>query len=128
MANHSPSPQDTSASKRGGGGQAIVEMCEITSASLTFWSRHRFQIGAELQLRLSSAELPQAMLAAAGMEPWVMLRGFVVQCVHVRRPDGVQGFRVVLLFDTALDGPAKPKCRSFLMQKLLHSRTSFGLN
>jgi hypothetical protein len=128
MANHGQSPQDTSAPQRGGGGQAIVEMCEVTDTSLTFWSRHRFQIGAELQMRLSTAELPSALAAPAGKEPWVMLRGFVVQCQHVRRDDGVQGFRVVLLFDSALAQPPKPKCSRIFMRKPLPCCCSFGLN
>ena len=126
MANLGQHPQDTSTPKRGGGSQAIVEMCEVTETSLTFWSRHRFQIGTELQMRLSTAGLPQALLPAVGTDPWVMLRGFVVQCVHVRRDDGVQGFRVVLLFDSALAEPPKPKCL-YMSQRLPHCR-SFSLN
>lgn len=128
MANHGQPPQDTSATNRRGGEQAIVEMCEVTDSSLTFWSRHRFQIGSELQMRLSTAELPQALMAAVGKEPWVMLRGFVVQCQHVRRDDGLQAFRVVLLFDSALAQPPKTKCSRIFMRKPLPCCCTFGLN
>ncbi len=128
MANHGQSPQDTSTPKRGGGGQAIVEMCEVTDTSLTFWSRHRFQIGTELQMRVCTAELPAALAAAADPESWVSLRGFVVQCVHVRRADGVQAFRVVMLFDSALAEQPKQEDSPLFMRKPWPDCFFFGLN
>lgn len=99
MASHSQHQQENSASSRRGGGQAVVELCSLTSSGIIFWSRQRFEIGSELQIRLHRDALPD--YPASG-EEWLNVRGFVVECPAVRREDGVFGFRVSLLLDTAL--------------------------
>ena len=58
MAYQGKPKQDTSAPIKGGGGQTVVEMCEVTSSGLMFWSRQRFQIGSELQMRMRRTALP----------------------------------------------------------------------
>jgi len=104
MASHSQHQQGTSASKRSGGGQAVVELCEVTTGGLVFWSRQRFEIGAELQIRIRGDVLlcPCGKATNNEGEKWVTVRGFVVECPQVRREDGAHGFRVSLLLDSAL--------------------------
>lgn len=131
MANHGQHPQDTSARKRGGGGQTVVEMCEVTDSGIVFWSRHRFQIGSELQMRMRRDTLSPASQSKLKVEgKWVMMHGFVVQCVQVRRQDGTLMFRVAMLYDTALAGPQKVKVkakRCFVTPKV-HGGRPFSLN
>ncbi|MCB1277243.1 hypothetical protein [Prosthecobacter sp.] len=103
MAKHGQQQQETSANEKQsscGGRQAVVELCEITSCGLVFWSRQRFEIGAEVQMRIKRSALPPEMLAMAGAKSkWVMLRGLVVACPPRRRTDGSHGFEVSLLVD-----------------------------
>jgi hypothetical protein len=65
---------------------------------MIFWSRQRFEVGAELQLRAWAEALPVrwTCLKEDG-SGWVNLRGYVVQCEPERRSDGSFGFRVSLL-------------------------------
>ncbi len=119
MAKNSQPPQETSASNRSGGAQAIVELCEVTTAGLTFWSRHRFEIGSELQIRLHRDAL---LDHADSVEEWVHVCGFVIESMPVRRDDGAQGFRITLLFDTALLHPSKPESQT---RRLRYQKTRF---
>lgn len=130
MANHGQHPQDTSAHKRGGGGQTIVEMCEVTDSGITFWSRHRFQIGSELQMRMRRDVLTAASQAKFQVQgAWVMMQGFVVQCAPVRRAGGTVMFRVAMLFDTALSCPGKRKvCHGCFAAPVIEGCRPFGLN
>jgi hypothetical protein len=109
MAKNSQQSQETSATHRCGGTQAIVELGEVSSSGLTFWSRHRFEIGSELQIRLHRDALPTPSLSD---EEWVNVCGFVIDFKPVRRSDGAQGFCITLLFDSALLHPTKPKPRA----------------
>lgn len=106
MANESQQSQETSAVHRSGGTQAIVELCEVSASGLSFWSRHRFEIGSELQMRLHRDALPTPGVSE---EEWVNVCGFVIDFKPVRRSDGAQGFCITLLFDTVLLHPSKPK-------------------
>jgi hypothetical protein len=106
MANESQQSQETSAVHRSGGTQAIVELCEVSSSGLSFWSRHRFEIGSELQMRLHRDALPSPGVSE---EEWVNVCGFVIDFKPVRRSDGAQGFCITLLFDSVLLHPSKPK-------------------
>jgi hypothetical protein len=106
MANESQQSQETSAVHRSGGTQAIVELCEVSSSGLSFWSRHRFEIGSELQMRLHRDALPAPGVSE---EEWVNVCGFVIDFKPVRRSDGAQGFCITLLFDSVLLHPSKPK-------------------
>ncbi|GEP41555.1 hypothetical protein [Brevifollis gellanilyticus] len=130
MANHGQHPQDTSAPKRGGGGQTVVEMCDVTDNGIVFWSRHRFQIGSELQMRMRRDSLSprlQEKLEAHGK--WVMMQGFVVQCAQVRRQDGTLLFKVSMLFDSALVCPKKKvKATRCLMTPVFEGGKAFSLN
>lgn len=130
MANHGQHPQDTSAPKRGGGGQTVVEMCEVTDSGITFWSRHRFQIGSELQMRMRRDVLSVASQAALQVQgKWVMMHGFVVQCAQVRRSDGTVMFRVAMLFDTALACPGERKVHhGCFAAPVMEGCRPFGLN
>jgi hypothetical protein len=117
MAKHGQQQQETSANEKQsscGGGQSVVELCEITSCGLVFWSRQRFDIGAEVQVRIKRSALPPAMLAKSGSNSkWVMLKGLVVACPPRRRIDGSYGFEVSLLVEQALDlGAPSPKIQS----------------
>ncbi|MES2597784.1 MAG: hypothetical protein V4662_20800 [Verrucomicrobiota bacterium] len=130
MANHGQHPQDTSAPKRGGGGQTVVEMSEVTDNGLVFWSRRRFQIGSELQMRMRRDSLSpklQAKLETQGQ--WVMMQGFVVQCAQVRRQDGTLLFNVSMLFDSALVCPRKKvKAKHCVMAPVFDGGQAFSLN
>ena len=130
MAQHGQNHQGNSAhgkSSSCGAGQAIVELCEVSSAGLIFWSRRRFDIGAEIQVRIRHSELPAIWRLRCQPEPsgeWVMLRGLVVAVSARRRSDGSFGFEVSLLVEPL------PKIRS----KMRWSRPRvaglrrFGLN
>jgi hypothetical protein len=128
MAKHGQHPQEPSASEMGGGGQTVVEMSEVTETSLIFWSRHRFQIGAELQIRMHREALPSSSQAGASAGEWVMMRGFVVQSSPLRREDGRLTFRVVLVFDTALARPTKLKSKPCFRSPAIPGIRAFGLN
>ncbi len=116
MAKHSQHSQETSASHRSGGSQSIVELCEVSTAGLTFWSRHCFEIGSELQIRLHRESLPAQ---AESVEEWVNVSGFVIDFKPNRRSDGSQGFCITLLFDSVLLKPAmaRPKSLPLRYQK-----------
>lgn len=117
MAKHSQHQQETSASKRSGGGQSVVELCSITATGLVFWSRQRFEVGAELQIRIRRDALPPSAQASSDLasadnaDDLVTVCGFVVECPAIRRSDGAHGFQVSLLLESALDqsAPAKKK-------------------
>ena len=104
MAKKRQHSQETSASHRSGGAQSIVELCEVSTAGLTFWSRHRFDIGSELQIRLHREALPSQ---AESSEEWVNVCGFVIDFKPVSRGDGSQSFCITLLFDFVLLQSAK---------------------
>lgn len=126
MANHGQHPQEASASNRSGGGQAVVDLCEVTSSGLVFWSRQRFDIGSELQIRLHRDALPAHMASA---EEWVTVRGFVIECPPVRRENGTPAFRVSLLLDSALMQPVKQQPMSLPCQRTrLAGLARMGLN
>ena len=102
MAKNSQHQQGNSASKRSGAGQTIVELSAVSDCGLVFWSRQRFEIGAELQIRVRRDAVPRLEAAHVNSEEWVTLRGFVVECPAVRRPNGEHGFQVSLLLESAL--------------------------
>ena len=117
MAQHGQQQQETSAADSPsvcGGRQAVVEVCEITSCGLVFWSRHPFDVGAEVQVRIKRSVLTPAMLAmTATHAPWVMLNCLVVAGAPQRRADGSSGFEVSLLVVQAQDdSPHAPMHRS----------------
>jgi len=127
MATQGQHPQESSAPKFGGGGQVVVEMSEVTETGLIFWSRHRFQIGSELQMRMRRDALPSTS-SDSSCDEWVMMRGFVVQCSPVRREDGRLTFRVVMVFDTALALPGKVKSKRCFTTPAIPGGRPFGLN
>jgi hypothetical protein len=99
MATQSQHPEDSVPACQGGGGQIIVDLCDIREGGLVFWSRQRFEIGAELQMRIRR----DALGAVPGhLSEWVTVRGFVVECPAMRRRDGSHAFRISLLLDSAL--------------------------
>lgn len=110
MANHSQHQQGNSASQRSGAGQAIVELCAVSNCGLVFWSRQRFDIGSELQIRVRRDAIPTLNVALGNAEEWITLRGFVVECPAERRPSGEHGFQVSLLLESALTA-ATQSCR-----------------
>jgi len=110
MANNSQHQQANSANKRSGAGQAIVELCTISDCGLVFWSRQRFDIGSELQIRVRRDAIPSLGGNPAGEAgEWITLRGFVVECPAVRRACGEHGFQVSLLLESALTATTKSK-------------------
>jgi hypothetical protein len=135
MAKHSQQQQEASANEKdsvSGGRQAVAELCEITSCGLVFWSRQRFDIGAEMQVRIKRSALTPAMLGmTATHSEWVMLKCLVAADLPQRRTDGSSGFKVSLLVVQALaDNTPVPKFRSKMLWSSppLHSRRRFGLN
>jgi hypothetical protein len=117
MAQHGQQQQETSAADSPsvcGGRQAVVEVCEITSCGLVFWSRYLFEVGAEVQVRIKRSALTPAMLAmTATQSPWVMLKCLVVAGAPQRRADGSSGFKVSLLVvQAAGDSTRERKLRS----------------
>lgn len=83
--------------------QTVVELLSASHSGLIFWSRHQFEITAELQLRLHSRAVKGAPWLAAlqNRQGWLLLRGFVVQCKPSRRTDGTVGFQISIVFDPA---------------------------
>lgn len=102
MAKNSQHQQGNSAGKRSGAGQAVVELCAVSACGLVFWSRQRFDIGSELQIRVRSDAIPSLQIHATAGKKWIMLRGFVVECPAMRRACGEHGFQVSLLMESAL--------------------------
>lgn len=136
MAKHGQHPQDTTAddqaSNSSGGRQAVVELSEISSCGLVFWSRRRFDIGAEIQVRIKRSALPAASLAKVAPEArWAMLRGLVVASRARRRADGSHGFEISLLLDQTISACAQPPAPPAPMRWFtppLPGMRRFGLN
>jgi hypothetical protein len=135
MAKHGQQQQETSANPKHwvcGGRQTIVELCEITSCGLVFWSRQRFDMGAEVQVRIKRSTLTPAMLAmTASNSTWVMLKCLVVASSPQRRADGSYGFTVSLLVvQAADDSTPSPKLHSKMrwFAPPLRGLQRFGLN
>lgn len=135
MAKHGQKKQETSAYEKQsvcGGRQVVVELCEITSCGLVFWSRQRFDIGAEMQVRIKRSALTSEMLAmTASNSKWVMLKCLVATCPPQRRDDGSIGFKVSLLVVQASDDSTQPpKFRSKMrwFTPSLRGLRRFGLN
>lgn len=135
MAKHGQQQQETSANEKQsccGGRQAVVELCEITSCGLVFWSRQRFDIGAEVQARIKRSALTPAMLAmTSSNSKWVMLKGLVVACPPQRRAGGASGFEVSLLVVQADDDSthlAKFRSKMLWLASPLRGLRRFGLN
>lgn len=134
MASHSQHQQETSPSNRGGGGQAVVELCKVTERGLVFWSRQRFEIGAELQIRIRRDAVPPGLLPPGSeFEDWLSLSGYVVECPAVRRADGTLGFRVSLLLEWALQNSAARRQQRLVsgviyVDTRVHGISRLGLN
>lgn len=133
MANHGQHPQGNSARKRGGAGQAVVELCAIAKGSLVFWSRQRYEIGSELQIRVLRDAIPTSMSSQMPEGEWVTLKGYVIECPAVRRPGGEHGFEVSLLMESALDAgnevPVKRGTKPFpKMKSMFPGLKRVGLN
>lgn len=136
MAHNSQHPQETSPGAHQdacGGRQAIVELSEISTSGLVFWSKHRFEIGSEVQIRIERAALSSlGHVPVSSGAKWVMLKGFVVACPMRRREDGSAGFHVSLLMEQHVTGQAcqrplvKSKMRWFKPPLSGHKR--FGMN
>jgi hypothetical protein len=128
MAKNGQHQQETSAhdaKSSCGGRQTVVELCQVSASGLVFWSRCRFEIGAEVQVRLLRSTLPMHSQAAAGSDsPWITLKGLVVACPALRREDGSSGFEVSLLVEQL------PKIRSKMrwFKPRLPGLRCFGLN
>ena len=135
MAQHGQQQQETSAADSSsvcGGRQAVVEVCEIASCGLVFWSRQPFDVGAEVQVRIQRSALTPAMLAmTASHSKWVMLKCLVVADAPQRRVDGSTGFKVSLLVVQAAGGETQePKLRAKMrwFAPPLGGLRRFGLN
>ena len=81
-----------------------MTLCKVSDTGLMFWSRHRFDLAAELQVRVRREVLSSHLRAslAADCDGWVTVRGFVIECRALRRPNGAAAFRVSLMLDVAL--------------------------
>ncbi|MBX7212021.1 MAG: hypothetical protein K1X78_27190 [Verrucomicrobiaceae bacterium] len=112
MADERQSKQEKSDNPREpmrGGGQAVVSLCKVSESGLVFWSRHRFDLAAELQVRVRTDVLPRHLRLGLKSDEagWATVRGFVVECRAIRRPGGAAVFRVSLVLDAALLAPAR---------------------
>jgi hypothetical protein len=115
-----------------GGRQAIVKLCEISTSGLVLRCKHRFEIGAEVQIRIEHSALrsSDSVLAAPGVK-WVILKGVVVACPLRRREDGSAGFQVSLLMDPeAVQQCARPLVKSTMrwFRPPLSGHKRFGMN
>lgn len=136
MANHGQQQQETSGSETPsgcGGRQTVVELCEITSCGLVFWSRQRFDMGAEVQVRIQRSALTPTMLAmTSSKSKWVMLKCLVVAGLPQRRANGTSGFKVSLLVvQAAEDSPraaAKVRSKMRWFAPPVRGLQRFGLN
>jgi hypothetical protein len=125
MAKNSQKHQGSPANLRSGGGQSIVELCHIQASGLSFWSKQRFEIGYELQIRLNHQDIP----GHSSTEEWVNLCGFVIQCQPIRREDGSPSFRITIVLDSVLMQPKKLSSKSFRFQHtLIAGLARIGLN
>lgn len=109
MADKHQSKQDANRKHARGAGQAVVSLCRVTESGLIFSSRHRFDLAAELQVRVRSEVLPHLLRACLKSDAggWVTVRGFVVECHAVRKSDGAAEFRVSVVLDAALISAAR---------------------
>jgi len=135
MAKHGQQQQETSANQKhsvSGGRQTVVELSEITSCGLVFWSRQRFDLGDEVQVRIQRSALTPAMLAMTTSDSkWVMLKCLVATASPQRRSDGSIGFKISLLVvQAADDNTPAPSLRSIMSWFVppLHGLRRFGLN
>lgn len=124
---------DIQPGKAGSGvAQGIVELLSATTSGLVFWSRHPFELTAELQLRVHRSALPPSL--ADDAMPWQTKRGFVVHCQPARRANGSVGFQVSVLFlPVAPAANEKPKTRQLANARLFELESSLvrrlsGLN
>lgn len=131
MAKHSQHQQGASTPglEPGAGSQAVVELCEISSCGLVFWSRRRFEIGAEIQVRMHRSAVPLSC-HHHGTGKWVNLRGWVVACPSLRRLDGAYGFQVSLLIEPscAADKPRRARAKMCWSRPRVPGLRRFGLN
>lgn len=133
MAKHGQQNQEAAANdtqSKSGGRQAVVELCEVSARGLVFWSRHRFDIGAEVQVRIHRSTLPADIQNGAGQtKEWVTLKGLVVESPGKRRENGSSGFLVSLLIED-MAGAARPLVRSTMrwLETPLSGLIRFGLN
>lgn len=104
MAGHSQHHhQDSSSRRRGGSRQAVVSLGHVTKQGLTFWARQRFEIAAELVLRVRRSALPAGLVPAAPHTgPWAMVRAYVIECRAVRKPGGECCFHISVVLEAAL--------------------------
>jgi hypothetical protein len=107
--------QGHSTGKRSGAGQSIVELCAVSACGLVFWSRQRFDIGSELQIRVKRDAIPTLSQKPQGNEEWISLTGFVVECPAMRRTNGQHGFQVSLLLESAFTMTAAQSIKSPLI-------------
>ncbi|MCP5559781.1 MAG: hypothetical protein H7A55_18690 [Verrucomicrobiaceae bacterium] len=136
MADHSQQQQEASAAsaKSRGGRQTIVELQRITRAGIILWSRQRFEIGSEVQIRVGVESLPEALkkLLPIGSGHWAVVIGYVVECPAVRRADGTYGFQVSVLLDGLKDQvdecPKAPSESPLSLRQPLPGHASYGLN
>lgn len=130
-----PRPSSAGGTDHGGAGQAVVELCDATPHGMVFWTRQRFEIGVELQVRLRTESLPDVLRRQIPCpDDWTNLRGYVVQCQPERRPNGSFGFRVSLLLASfpratrCLPTPLAPTDDLFFQQDEGLSRYRVGKN
>ena len=108
-----------------------MNLCKVSESGLVFWSRHRFDLAAELQVRVRCDVLPLHLRASlkADDDGWVSVRGFVIECRPLRRSNGAGAFRVSLLLDAALIS-SEPRASGIQSGDFWGGRSGalFGLN
>ena len=100
---HHSKPENASLNGRGAG-QIVVSLCEMNEEGLILTSRYRFEVAAELQVRVRWDVLPHCL--QQNLKPdssgWVNIRGFVIDCRLARQSGGKMAFTVSLVLDLAL--------------------------
>lgn len=100
---HQSKPENASLNGRGGG-QIVVSLCEMNEGGLILTSRYRFEVAAELQVRVRWEVLPKCLQHNLKPDPsgWVNIRGFVIDCRLARQSGGKMAFIVSLVLDLVL--------------------------
>lgn len=100
---HQSKPENASLNGRGGG-QIVVSLCGMNEGGLILRSRHRFEVAAEVQLRIRWDVLPDCLRQSLQSDPsgWVNIRGFVIDCRVARQSGGKMIFIVSLMLDLVL--------------------------
>jgi hypothetical protein len=130
MADNRQSKQENTSHELGGAGQTIVSLQGVNEGGLTFFSRHRFEVASEIQMRVRWDVLPNSLRArlVPDKSGWISVRGFVIECRAERQSNGAAVFRVSLVLDVVLLKRATTRALAGADSSGRGQRDLFGLN